>query len=57
VRWLEMIRDQVANSAEVRPEDFDYVPFVQHGGLARATIVFGGRLERTVDEINAALSA
>src|SRR5439155_12325349 len=30
-QWLEMIRDQIASSLEVRADDFDYVPFAQHG--------------------------
>jgi type I restriction enzyme, R subunit len=51
-QWLEMIRDQVANSLEVRPEDFEFVPFAQHGGLARAASLFGPGLDELLRDLN-----
>lgn len=57
VRWLEMIRDHVARSAEVEIEDFDYTPFVEQGGLGKAGQVFAGEIGALVRELNEVLSA
>jgi type I restriction enzyme, R subunit len=57
VRWLEMIRDHVAASLEIGIEDFDDVPFVQEGGLGRASHVFGSGLEPLLRELNEVLAA
>jgi type I restriction enzyme R subunit len=57
VRWLEMIRDQVATSLGIEVSDFDYVPFNQEGGIGRATKLFGAQLNGLIDELNEALSS
>jgi type I restriction enzyme R subunit len=56
-RWLEMIRDHIATSLEVTPEDFDYTPFVAEGGLGRAREVFGPGLNSLLEELQRELSA
>ena len=56
-RWLEMIRDHVAASVEMSLEDFDYAPFAEEGGRARAAQVFGEGLEPLLDELNEVLAA
>jgi type I restriction enzyme R subunit len=56
-RWLEMIRDHIATSLEVTPEDFDYTPFASEGGLGRAREVFGADFTALLDELNGSLSA
>ena len=56
LRWLEMIRNQVATSLGVELTDFDYVPFNQKGGVARAAKVFGPELPSLLYELNEALS-
>jgi type I restriction enzyme, R subunit len=56
-RWLEMIRDHVGASLSIEPDDFDYVPFSQHGGISKAYQVFGKELEPLLDELNRALAA
>ncbi|MDQ2912539.1 MAG: DEAD/DEAH box helicase family protein [Chloroflexota bacterium] len=56
-RWLEMIRDQIANSLEVRPEDFDYVPFAQSGGLVGAGRAFGAQFAPLLEELNREVAA
>jgi len=43
-RWLEMIRDHIAANLGIEPEDFEYVPFTQEGGLGKVYQVFGDRL-------------
>jgi type I restriction enzyme, R subunit len=57
MRWLTLIRDRIAGDAEVRPEDFDDVPFVTEGGLGRFYELFGEEYERLVAELNAELVA
>jgi len=56
-RWLEMIRDHVAQSLEIDMEDFGYTPFVERGGLGRAVQVFCGELQRIIGELNEVLVA
>jgi type I restriction enzyme R subunit len=33
--WLSLMRDHIANTLSMEPEDFDYAPFSQQGGLGR----------------------
>ena len=56
-RWLEMMRDHVAQSLEIDVADFDYTPFVEEGGLGKAGQVFGGEIGALVRELNEVLSA
>jgi len=55
-RWLEDMRDHVAANLQISPEDFDYEPFGQRGGLGAAARVFGDRLTTVIDEINGVLA-
>ena len=54
-QWLEMIRDHVACSLTVDPDDFEYVPFREKGGLGRAYALFGDRLSLLLEELNEVL--
>jgi type I restriction enzyme, R subunit len=56
-RWLTMMRDHIATSLEIGLEDFDDMPFVQEGGLGRATQVFGDGLGPLLRELNEVLAA
>jgi len=56
-QWLELIRDHIASSLAIEVEDFDYVPFAQHGGLGKAYQVFGQELEPLLNELNEVLAA
>ncbi|MEQ1795333.1 MAG: type I restriction-modification enzyme R subunit C-terminal domain-containing protein [Nitrospira sp.] len=56
-RWLEMIRDHVAANLVVEPDDFEYAPFAQEGGLGKVHQVFGNELSRLIEELNGALAA
>jgi type I restriction enzyme, R subunit len=56
-RWLEMIRDHVAQSLEIVLDDFTLTPFVEEGGLGKARQVFGEQLPRLIDELNEVLAA
>jgi type I restriction enzyme R subunit len=55
--WLEMMRDHVAASWEIEIDDFDSVPFVQAGGVAKAMQVFGKELPVLIQQINEAVAA
>jgi type I restriction enzyme R subunit len=56
-QWLGMIRDHIATSLEMDVDAFEYTPFVEEGGLGRATQVFGKGLRTLLDELNGALAA
>jgi type I restriction enzyme R subunit len=56
-QWLEAIRDHIAASLAIEIDDFDYVPFVQHGGLGKAHQVFGKGLSELLSELNGVLAA
>jgi type I restriction enzyme R subunit len=55
-QWLEMIRDHIATSLAIEPDDFDSVPFNQRGGLGKAHQLFGTDLPKLLDELNEALA-
>jgi hypothetical protein len=57
LRWLEMIRDHIATSLSIEPDDFDLEPFSQEGGLVAAYEVFGEKLNPILDELNEELAA
>lgn len=56
-RWLDMMKDHIATSAEVEVDDFELTPFTDEGGLARASKVFGESLRAVVRELNEVLAA
>jgi len=56
-KWLELIRDHVGASLSIELDDFDYVPFAQHGGIGKAYQVFGKDLQPLLNELNQALAA
>jgi type I restriction enzyme R subunit len=55
--WLELIRDHIATSLTIDPDDFGYSPFAQRGGLGRAHQLFGEQLPKMLDELNEVLAA
>jgi type I restriction enzyme R subunit len=57
LRWLKMIRDHIAANLGIEPDDFNYVPFVQQGGLGRVHQLFGERLTPIIDDLNKVLVA
>jgi type I restriction enzyme R subunit len=56
-QWLAAIRDHIAGSVSMGLEDFQYAPFDQRGGLARAYTLFGEDLGRVLKELNVELVA
>jgi len=57
LQWLGMMRDHIATSLEIDMDAFDYTPFTNRGGLARASKVFGKDLKGIVQELNEVLAA
>jgi len=55
--WLNLIRDHIATSLSIEPDDFDYAPFSQQGGLGKAHQLFGEKLPALLDELNTVLAA
>jgi type I restriction enzyme R subunit len=55
--WLNKIKDQIAQNAEMTVEDFNYIPFNQEGGLLKARELFGNDLEPLISELNGYLIA
>ncbi len=55
--WLEQICDHVAAALAISVDDFQYVPFVEQGGIGKAVELFGDELTPLLDELNVALAA
>ena len=57
MRWLDMIRDHIAANLGIEPNDFEYAPFAQHGGLGKVHQLFGNKLNNILQELNEMLAA
>jgi type I restriction enzyme R subunit len=55
-RWLDMVRDHIATSMTIEPDDFDLDPFAHEGGLDAAYDAFGDQLTPLLDELNTVLA-
>ena len=55
--WLRRIKDHLATSLVIAPDDFELEPFVSHGGFGRANTAFGGTLAGLLDELTTELVA
>ncbi len=55
--WLNLIRDHIATSLSIEPDDFELAPFSQRGGLGRAYQLFGDKLNELIEELNGVLAA
>lgn len=55
--WLRLIKDHIAVSLSVEPEDLDLSPFDRKGGLGRFYEVFGADYEKILMELNVELVA
>jgi type I restriction enzyme R subunit len=54
---LNLIRDHIATSLSIEPDDLELSPFNQRGGLGKAHQLFGEQLPGLLDELNEALAA
>ena len=57
LQWLEMIRDHIAANLNIEPDDFEYAPFAQEGGLGKVHQLFGDQLNAIIEELNETLAA
>ncbi|MES9859601.1 MAG: type I restriction-modification enzyme R subunit C-terminal domain-containing protein [Candidatus Thiodiazotropha sp. 4PDIVS1] len=55
--WLNKIKDQIAQNAEMTVDDFNFIPFNQEGGLLKARELFGKDLDNLLQELNGYLIA
>lgn len=56
-QWLTAIRDHIAASVSIEPEDLELSPFSQWGGLGKAYKIFGADLQPILSELSEALAA
>ena len=57
MEWLRLIKDHIAVSLSIEPEDLDLSPFDRKGGLGRFYDVFGDDYENVLNEMNIELVA
>lgn len=55
--WLRLIKDHIAVSLSIEPEDLELSPFDGKGGLGRFYEVFGAEYRKVLDEMNVELVA
>ncbi len=53
--WLRLIRDHVAASVSIEPEDLEYAPFHDKGGPIKARELFGDELDSVLGQLSEAL--
>lgn len=51
IHWLEMIRNHVAANLVVEPDDFEYAPFAQEGGLGKVHRLFPEGLQLIIEAL------
>ena len=51
VNWLKWIQEYIATSLDFRITDFEYTPFAQRGGVARAIQLFGYDLKGLLTDL------
>lgn len=57
MEWLRLIKDHIAASLSILPEDLDLTPFDQKGGLLGFYDAFGDEYEQILQEMNVELVA
>ncbi|NCB66036.1 MAG: DEAD/DEAH box helicase [Bacilli bacterium] len=57
IEWLRLIKDHVASSLSILPDDLDLTPFDHKGGLMSFYDVFGDRYKEILQEMNRELVA
>ena len=57
MEWLRMIKDHIASSLSIEPDDLELSPFDHKGGLGRFYEVFGDSYEEILHEMNIELVA
>ena len=57
MEWLRLIKDHIASSLSILPEDLDLTPFDKKGGLLAFYDAFGEQYEKILQEMNIELVA
>jgi type I restriction enzyme R subunit len=57
MEWLRLVKDHIASSLSIEPEDLDLSPFDRRGGLGRFYEVFGKDYKNILNEMNRELVA
>lgn len=57
MEWLQMLKEQIATSIHIEPDDLDYTPFDAKGGRGKMWQLFGDDMETIINELNEALAA
>ena len=57
MEWLRLIKDHIATSLSIMPEDLDLSPFDRKGGLGKFYDIFGDEYEEILKEMNIELVA
>ncbi len=57
MQWLRMIKEHIAASIHIEPDDLDLTPFDAHGGRGKMWQLFGERMGTIIDELNEVLTA
>jgi type I restriction enzyme R subunit len=52
-----MIRDHIAANLGIKPDDFEYAPFAQEGGLGKVYLLFGDELNTLIEQLNESVTA
>ena len=50
-KWLELIRDHISTSLDIRMSDFEYAPFAELGNGARVYALFGDALDDILTDL------
>ncbi|MFZ4525835.1 MAG: type I restriction-modification enzyme R subunit C-terminal domain-containing protein [Chlorobium sp.] len=48
--WLHMIKEHIASSIRIEPDDLNLTPFDAHGGRGKMWQLFGERMGAIIDE-------
>lgn len=57
IEWLRLVKDHIATSLNVEPDDLELTPFDSKGGLGRFYDLFGNEYLNVLNEMNVALVA
>ena len=51
------MREHIAGNLTIVPDDFEYFPFAQEGGMGRVYQLFGAELPKVLEAMNRELAA
>jgi type I restriction enzyme, R subunit len=56
-QWLTWMKENIASEMGIGPDSFEFTPFVEHGGIGKASEVFGERFSPLMEELTEVLAA